>query len=872
MHKKVLAFILSVTMLLSTATTVFASASEPLVADCYAGITTNPTLFCAEGESDATSRCEPIQTVSQQEDHSHEQEPPQVSEEEKPVESTPPAESPVEKPEQSVPSENLPEIPETEAPAPNAPELSPDPIEPPIVDSGNPPDIGDAQLPPPTQEAAEYTIVELRTSEAIVVMGVLDSGGDAIRPRIVGSRLCVFRDCTNYVTVTSKYDYVCNAHKCAISGCSSPVYNLNPNRCQSHSGMANPICQIYTPGNPQDLCGKPSVAQGAIACYEHHCPGCLGIGNGNATICDICRQCWVPGCPNASTCTNECNTHCPHTCKTHHKTHRCNVCHDAGNCCSCNTCSHSCKTHHTNHCLTCHGAGNCCACGTCAHTCKTHHQTHCLTCHTAPCVCYPVNPSISVSGWNSGNNSITATISSARATQIEIYNASNQLVQSIGGASGSHTFYYNAAHHNGSYYVRVKNAAGYNPTSFPFTVSGLDRAAPTAHAVSLTPSGWASSKTLAVTVSDQTNARFELLYANGTPVSYCSAKEGAASGGRFTTSWTISEHITAPKTFRLVTIDRWGYSSSYDFTVNQIDTTTPTTPGITKSPNKEWHNGTVSLATSGGSAPSGIAGYEYRTNGGAWQSGGSFSLSAQGEYAVEARAISNAGLRSAAVSTIVKIDTAKPGGSYTLSHQPGTWTTDAVKITFHPTDTGGSGVQSVTLPNGQLSSNLNSITYTASQNGGYAFTVTDYAGNSETVVVNVEYIAMLDVTVTLSAPFVISPDDDAVYGGDIRFENHSNVPVSLTMQKLEPIGNAPQLVAPDSRNWKSLSVRDTQQYAALGFVGNGKDFWQNGTAQSLGTLAKNSAATFSLKAKHGYAWENPQSLLYAMTMKVSIHQ
>lgn len=843
MHKKVLALILSVTMLLSTATTVFAS---------------EPTHEAS------------MQTVSQQEDHTHEEQPPVSAEEEKTEESEQPAELP-ESSEQPTEEPKPPEDPDAEIASPDAPavpELPADPTEPPIMDSGLPP-MAEEAVPPPKAEPS-YTILELQDGQAIVMLG---SGEfDSLpTPRIVGSRPCPFQGCSNTVTVNSKYDYVCNAHKCSVSGCSTPLWDLNQRKCQSHMGLRPVRCQIYTPGNTDDICGVTAVAN-SICCYEHHCPGCLGIGNGNATICYVCRQCWVPGCPNYSTCTNECNTHCPHTCKTHHKTHRCNVCHDAGNCCSCNTCSHSCKTHHTNHCLTCHGAGNCCVCGTCSHTCKAHHQNHCLTCHAAPCVCYPVNPSISISGWNSSNNSITANISSTRATQIEIYTSGGTKVTTLNGASGSFVFYYNATHHNGSYYVRVKNAAGYNPASFPFTVSGLDRAAPSSHTVSLSPSGWSSSKTLTVTAADQTNVSFELFYANGTPVPYCSAKEGAVSGGKFTTSWTIGEQITSPKGFRLVTTDRWGYSSAYDFTINQIDTTQPTAPSISKSPNREWHNGAVSLAINGGSAPSGIAGYEYRTNGGAWQSGSSFSISAQGEYAVEARAISNAGLRSPVASTTVKIDTTKPGGSYALSHQPGTWTTEAVKITFHPTDTGGSGVQSVTLPNGQLAPNLNSITYTASQNGGYAFTVTDHAGNSEIVVVNVEYIAMLDVTVTLNTPFVISPDDDAVYGGDIRFANHSNVPVALTMQKLEPLGNAPQLVTPDSQNWKALSVRDTQKYAALGFVGNGKEFWYTDTAQFLGTIGKNSNTTFALKVKHGYAWENPQALLYAMTVKVSIHQ
>lgn len=845
MHTKLLSFILSVAMLFSFATPVFAAeppATPPIV--------TEQSTVADEHTHDA-----PLT-----EEHQGE---------EKPPEETPPAEPPAQTPPPTIGESSSPLTEESSSEASNATGGSPAPV----VDSGIPPGISDVEIPPltePPAEAPEYTIVELKNGESIVVMGVLDSGGSGIAPRIVGSRQCVFRDCTNYVTVNSKYDYVCNAHKCGISGCSNPLYNQNPNRCQSHAGITSPICQVYTPENASNLCGKPSVGSNSIACWEHHCPGCLGIGSGNATICYICMQCWVPGCPNSSTCTNECDAHCPHNCKTHHQNH-CLVCHGRGGCCSCNTCAHNCKVHHQTHCLTCHGKGNCCACNTCAHTCKTHHQNHCLTCHAVPCVCYPLNPVINVGGWNSGDNSVTVSISSTRATQIEIYSAGNQLVNTMVGASGNYVFRYNAAHNNGRYYVRVKNASGYNPANFPFTVSGLDRAAPAFHTVA-SLSSWASSKTLIVTASDQTNVRFTLQYADGTPVPYCTEKEGTASGGKFTTSWTITEQITSPKGFRLVTTDRWGYSSSYDFTVNQIDTTKPTAPTITKSTEKQWHNSTVTGSISGSSAPSGIAGYEYRINGGTWQSGDDFSLSAQGQYTVEARAVSNAGLDSDTVSTTVKIDTTKPSGTFTLSHSSDRWTTDAVTINFIPSDLGGSGVQAVTMPNGEVKTDIGSIVYTASQNGSYVFTITDNAGNSGTVIVPVEFIAMLDVTVTLNTPFVISPDADKVYGGDIRFSNHSNVPVRISVERMEPQNGAPAIVSPDSQSWKNLSAQDTKRYVALGFTGNGEDFWLDGGSQPLGEVAKNSAASFAMKARHGYAWENPQALLYAMTVKVAIDQ
>jgi hypothetical protein len=151
---------------------------------------------------------------------------------------------------QEIPS--VPENGETEAPLPGEEET--EPVQP--------------EAPPEEPEAPEYFLLETRSGAAIVVFGApVEPSEPIITPFLVGSRPCAFHECSNTVTVHTKYDFVCDAHKCSVSGCSSPLYYQNPNKCQVHAGLTNIICQIYMPENPDGLCGKPSVGNGAICCW-----------------------------------------------------------------------------------------------------------------------------------------------------------------------------------------------------------------------------------------------------------------------------------------------------------------------------------------------------------------------------------------------------------------------------------------------------------------------------------------------------------------------------------------------------------------------------------------------------------------------------
>lgn len=169
---------------------------------------------------------------------------------------------------------------------------------------------------------------------------------------------------------------------------------------------------------------------------------------------------------------------------------------------------------------------------------------------------------------------------------------------------------------NGSYYVRVKSAKGYNSGSFSFQVSGLDLAPPGITGTAVQPANeiWATEEALTVTATDQTNAYFSLRYSDGSPVPGCAEKEGNRNGSGYMASWTITEQLTSAKTFRIIATDRWGHTSGTTVSVSGIDCKKPSKPSVYFSDSGGWQNKDVTVTISGGNADSGISHYVYRIN------------------------------------------------------------------------------------------------------------------------------------------------------------------------------------------------------------------------------------------------------------------
>lgn len=177
--------------------------------------------------------------------------------------------------------------------------------------------------------------------------------------------------------------------------------------------------------------------------------------------------------------------------------------------------------------------------------------------------------------------------------------------------------------------------------------------------------------------------------------------------------------------------DKAGNTTAADSTLVKIDRTAPTT-GISGTSNN-WVNGDVTVSLSSGDNLSGVAATSYAVDGGATQTGTSFTLSSDGDHTITYFSTDKAGNAEPAQTAHVKIDKTAPsiGHSFTpLSYTDGAWTNQDVTVTFDCADT-GSGVASCTSPATKTTEGA------AQQVKG---TATDNAGNSatDTAVVSID--------------------------------------------------------------------------------------------------------------------------------------
>lgn len=132
----------------------------------------------------------------------------------------------------------------------------------------------------------------------------------------------------------------------------------------------------------------------------------------------------------------------------------------------------------------------------------------------------------------------------------------------------------------------------------------------------------------------------------------------------------------------------------------KIDRTAPVT-GISGTSNA-WVNGTVDVTLAPDDNLSGVASTSFSIDGGAAQSGTTFSLSTEGEHTVVFFSTDAAGNAEVAKTVQVKIDKTAPsiGHAFTApsGYTNGGWTNQDVTVAFTCTDQGGSGLASCTEP------------------------------------------------------------------------------------------------------------------------------------------------------------------------------
>ncbi len=386
--------------------------------------------------------------------------------------------------------------------------------------------------------------------------------------------------------------------------------------------------------------------------------------------------------------------------------------------------------------------------------------------NTGPVVVGSVSPAANAAGWNNTNTTLTWSATDAGAGVASGPTPANANLTSNGIVTRTATATDRLGNSGtGSVTVRidkdaptitatqVKNANG--TTTVTFTCADPGTAGQVSGIASCRADGeTTNSKTVApgVTVAgtatdaagNTATASATAPAADTTAPTLVGAPTSSPNGagwyaGNVTIDWTAADPesgIPNPPADTAITGEGSGLTSSTTVTngaglsttatsapaVN-IDRTAPTT-GISGTSNS-WVNDAVTVQLSASDNLSGIAATEYTIDGGATQSGASFTLTTDGEYTIAFRSIDQAGNAEALQTATVKIDRTAPTISHAftpLAYTDGSWTNSDVTVTFSCADQGGSGVAGCTDP----------VTTTAEGTATVNGTATDGAGNTAT--------------------------------------------------------------------------------------------------------------------------------------------
>ncbi|WP_322922264.1 S-layer homology domain-containing protein [Paenibacillus campi] len=179
---------------------------------------------------------------------------------------------------------------------------------------------------------------------------------------------------------------------------------------------------------------------------------------------------------------------------------------------------------------------------------------------------------------------------------------------------------------------------------------------------------WAKSVTIHATGTDIRSGMQSIVLPNGDTVTGSEADYSVAANGTYTFTFT----------------DVCGNTLSQSVTIANIDTTPPTKPVITTS-DSFWSNKPVRVKIDGSTDDSGIAGYVYSMDGGAWQNYTEPFAAPIGQHHIVAMAYDHTGISSNpsdAVTTyydpdppttpvITNLDSSKWYNSFTLQLMPG---------------------------------------------------------------------------------------------------------------------------------------------------------------------------------------------------------
>lgn len=279
-----------------------------------------------------------------------------------------------------------------------------------------------------------------------------------------------------------------------------------------------------------------------------------------------------------------------------------------------------------------------------------------------------------------------------------------------------------------TYVVDAEDNVG-NASSKSFTVN-IDKGLPTMSIAKSTTAPTNGSVVLTATASDSLSGVASVKTPSGSVVSGTKATYTATQNGTYT--------------FRAT--DKAGNIRDVSVSVTNIDKTAPT--GTLSQTPTAWTNGNVTLNLTGVSDSGGSGLKNIKLPNGSFVTGtsASYAVSSNGTYSFVI--YDNAGNSTTKTITVSNIDKSAPNGN--VSQSPTSWTNGNVNLTLSgATDTGGSGVDKIKLPNGSFVTGT-SASQSVSSNGTYSFVIYDKAGNTTTKSITVSNIDKISPTANLS--------------------------------------------------------------------------------------------------------------------------
>lgn len=277
---------------------------------------------------------------------------------------------------------------------------------------------------------------------------------------------------------------------------------------------------------------------------------------------------------------------------------------------------------------------------------------------------------------------------------------------------------------NGTYSFIIEDKAG-NRTTKSIDIGNIDKVSPTA--------------TLSQTPSSFTNQDVVLNLTNISDGGVSGLKEIVFPDGTIETSFENKSYtVTENGSYTFKIRDNAGNETVRTITVSNIDKTPPTA-SITQSPSA-WTNGNVTLTLSN-VQDAGVSGLKRITlpNGNTVSpSTSNYVVTENGTYNFIVE--DNAGNQTVKTIEVKNIDKSLP--TATISKSTNSFTNENVELYLKDIqDVGVSGLKSIKLPNGQLLTVFEDVSYPVTGNGTYRFEIHDNAGNitiSEIEVSNID--------------------------------------------------------------------------------------------------------------------------------------